>query len=196
MTDKTKRKSPEKKGHYGRYSKEQKLAAMELLCMELVASNSGVQTICDSIPELPEARTIWQWLFKEIIDTTDKEKPINQLYAQAKAQQMTKMADDTLSIADDQSRDTDPITGKYNMAAVQRDRLRADTRKWLLSKLDRRTYGDKSEVTVKDDSNVSLTEMMRQAQNRVSNGIGDNENAAHSAAQGVDSGADSEKRTH
>jgi hypothetical protein len=177
----------------GRYSKEQKLDAMRRLALELVSGNGGVQSICDREPELPDARTIWQWLFLETIDTEDKEKPLNQLYAQAKAAQMAKIADDTLSIADDDSRDVDE-EGKRNMVAVNRDRLRADTRKWLLSKLDRRNYGDKAELVVEDKAGVTMTELMRRAHTRAAQADadtgaygdkGEGEKTSHSGAEGV-----------
>ena len=192
MTDKGKRKSPVSKGHLGRYSQEQKLEAMTRLAFMLVSTNGGVQSICENDETLPAPSTIWQWLFGETIDTSDKDKILSKMYAQAKQAQMVKMADDTLSIADDDSRDYSEYVDKdgntqrkYNMVTVNRDRLRADTRKWLLSKLDRRNYGDKQVLEVKDSTAISLTDMMRQAQNRVANHTGTPEIVAPVASEAV-----------
>jgi hypothetical protein len=54
------------------------------------------------------------------------------------------MADEILEISDHREEDHTPFTG---MNVVQRDRLRIDTRKWLLSKLEPKKYGDKVDVT-------------------------------------------------
>jgi hypothetical protein len=59
-----------------------------------------------------------------------KHEDFRQLYAIAKEVQLEGYADETIEIADDQSED------------VNRSRLRVDTRKWHLSKLLPKRYGD------------------------------------------------------
>lgn len=167
---------------HGNYSKAQKLEAMARLCREIASTSHGVKTLCDADPLLPESRTIWKWLFDEVVDTTDTDKPLNQLYAQAKHGQMNTMGDELLSISDDDSNDLDEA-GRSNNASVNRARLRTDTRKWLMSKLDRRNYGDKQELEVKDTTGLTMTELMRQAHKRASTGIGADENTAHSGSE-------------
>lgn len=181
---------------HGNYSKAQKLEAMKRLCREIASTSYGVRTICDADPLLPESRTIFKWLFDEIVEvgqgdknTTDTDKPLNQLYAQAKECQMMAMGDELLSITDDTGRDLlESPDGRQigNNAAVNRDRLKADTRKWLMSKLDRRNYGDKATLDVNDTSGVSRTDMMREAQKRAGIGIGTNEITPHSPAEAAD----------
>jgi hypothetical protein len=61
---------------------------------------------------------------------------LEEKYAQAKAHSLKAMADEMTCIADDSTKD------------VQRDRLRIDTRKWLLSKLAPRVYGDRVQTEV------------------------------------------------
>jgi hypothetical protein len=72
-------------------------------------------------------------------------------YAHAREIGLEVMAEEILEIADDGSMDVtvDPQTGKVSVdhEAVQRARLRVDTRKWLLSKLHAKKYGDKLDVT-------------------------------------------------
>ena len=69
------------------------------------------------------------------------------------------MADDIIEIADNPETDA---------ASVQRDRLKVDTRKWLLSKALPKIYGDKltAEVTGKDGAPLGvpdITELARKA---------------------------------
>ena len=65
------------------------------------------------------------------------------------------IADELLEIADDgrndwmQRRGNDERGGcELNGEHIQRSRVRIDTRKWLLSKMLPKVYGDKSEVAV------------------------------------------------
>jgi hypothetical protein len=76
---------------------------------------------------------------------------------------MEYWASDILEIADDGTLDTMPGLNKYgdevqvpNHANVQRDRLRIDSRKWLLSKLAAKKYGDRMEVDVSGEVGVKV----------------------------------------
>lgn len=71
-------------------------------------------------------------------------------YAQARENLIERMANELLEISD-----ADPeITGdgKKDWAAIQKHKLQVDTRKWLLSKLAPRKYGDRIEVAGDADS--------------------------------------------
>ena len=65
-------------------------------------------------------------------------------YVHAREALLDKMADDTLSIADQAVGSTD--TGQTDSGAVAKQRLQVDTRKWLLSKLAPKKYGEKIET--------------------------------------------------
>jgi hypothetical protein len=82
------------------------------------------------------------WNFKE-----SSPQRIEQ-YARAKNMQLLILAGEILSISDDKSGDVlDGDLGKTgNSAAVNRAKLQTDSRKWLLSKLAPKEYGDKIEV--------------------------------------------------
>ncbi len=76
-------------------------------------------------------------------------------YARAREAQMEKWADDIVDISDDARNDFMERVGKDNKAervvdqeAIQRSRLRVDTRKWLMSKLAAKRYGDRLTVEV------------------------------------------------
>jgi hypothetical protein len=74
--------------------------------------------------------TLWHWI------NTDEH--FRERYERARIGQAHAMAEDAIEIAD---------TETYDMAVVQRNRLRVDTRKWFVSKIAPRIYGDKIEHT-------------------------------------------------
>lgn len=77
-------------------------------------------------------------------------------YTRAKQSGLEAMADEILEIADDTSGDTyEDGSGAVKIApdVVDRARLRIDSRKWLLSKLAPKKYGDKVEL----GGNVGMT---------------------------------------
>jgi hypothetical protein len=116
---------------------------------------------------MPHKSTVLRWL---------REKPqLRDQYVLARDDLMEYWASDILEIADDGTQDTIPGLNKYgdevmvpNHANVQRDRLRIDSRKWLLSRLKPKVYGDhlavdvSGEVAVKVDiTALSAREKMR-----------------------------------
>lgn len=92
--------------------------------------------------EMPSRYTFFEWL------KDDKDKA-NQ-YARACEFRADIIFEDILTIADDSANDftlTDIGDGiqveKFNAEAVQRSRLRVDSRKWVLSKMNPKKYGDR-----------------------------------------------------
>ena len=73
-------------------------------------------------------------------------------YARAKRQQAEFLAEELLEISDDGSNDWMESNARDNPGWVangehlQRSKLRVDTRKWLMSKLLPKKYGEKAEV--------------------------------------------------
>lgn len=71
-------------------------------------------------------------------------------YAKARSMLLEHWAEDIIDISDDGSNDwmaaNDPENLGYRLNGehINRSRLRVDTRKWLLSKLAAKKYGDKS----------------------------------------------------
>jgi hypothetical protein len=66
-------------------------------------------------------------------------------YAHAREALIEKMAGEILEIADTPVGSMD--NGATDSGAIQKQRLQVDTRKWLLSKLAPKKYGDKIEVS-------------------------------------------------
>jgi len=66
-------------------------------------------------------------------------------YARAREELIERMAQEVLDLSDS---DVGMLPdGKKDWAAVQKHKLQVDTRKWLLSKLAPKKYGDKIEVS-------------------------------------------------
>lgn len=81
------------------------------------------------------------------------------LYAEAKEIMHDRWADEVLSVADEVITFTDPQgVVRRDAAAVQQQRLRVDSRKWLLSKLRPGQYGEKvtQEITGKDGGPIAV----------------------------------------
>ena len=83
-------------------------------------------------------------------DTLNGGAEISTRYARAVEARSEAMADDLLSIADDRS-----FMGRPDAnAIVAQQRLAVDTRKWLLSKMLPRKFGDKIEISGDPDAPV------------------------------------------
>lgn len=94
---------------------------------------------------MPDRTTVVRWL--------DVHKEFCISYARARDAGLAAMADELVAIADDATQDFDRIevapgvmAEQFNSEHVQRSKLRVDTRKWILSKLVPKTYGDRIEV--------------------------------------------------
>lgn len=73
-------------------------------------------------------------------------------YARAREAQMEALSEDILEISDDASRDIhvkEDGTEVADHELVQRSKLRVDSRKWLMSKLAPKKYGDKLDLSGK-----------------------------------------------
>lgn len=74
----------------------------------------------------------------------DEDRELADKYVGAREDLIERIASDLIDIAD---KDVEIQDGKKDWAAVQKHKLQVDTRKWLLSKLAPKKYGDKIETT-------------------------------------------------
>ena len=93
------------------------------------------------------------------LDWVDKDQELAGHYAHARAAMIDKIADDIMTIADEDLMPTGEV--KVDSAMVQKQRLRVDTRKWLLSKLAPKKYGDKLELTGDETAPLSIQKIER-----------------------------------
>lgn len=119
--------------------------------LELIAStDKGLHAICAMQEEFPHPVTFYRWI--------NNNEELRNKYARAKEQQADVLAAQIIDIADDSRKDTEiryTISGEAYEAPdtewINRSRLRVDARKWLASKLAPKVYGDKIDVTSKDE---------------------------------------------
>lgn len=109
-----------------------------------IAEGYSMRTVCTP-DDMPAISTLFKWI---------REKPeFSQQYARATEERTEAMSEDILDIADDGSNDLmtiqkgDKTYEVENREVTNRSRLRVDTRKWLMSKMKPKKYGDKIDMT-------------------------------------------------
>lgn len=108
----------------------------EAIC-ERLACGESLRKICLD-EAMPAQSTVYKWLLDpERADFVEQ-------YTRARELQADTLFDECQDIADDGSNDYMGEDEKYNGDAVQRSRLRIDTRKWMAGKLRPKKYGDKT----------------------------------------------------
>lgn len=131
--------------------KAYRLSCVEIVCAAIATSDKGLRRICDARkvedPNFPSKSTVLRWF--------DEDHELADLYARGKALQADHIFDQILEIADDSSEDEifvgeddeSGASGKrvMNSEFVQRSKLRIDARKWVVSKLLPKKYGDRIE---------------------------------------------------
>lgn len=115
------------------------------ICARISAGESLRRICLDE--HMPEARTVHYWLL-------DKERDaFFQQYSRARTVQAENMFDEILDIADDGTNDFMTITkgrDSYNVEdreVTNRSKLRVESRKWYLSKVLPKKFGEKIDVT-------------------------------------------------
>lgn len=108
----------------------------EGICERLAAGES-LRSICDD-ESMPARSAVHTWLIKH--------KEFADQYTRARAIQADLLFEECLEIADESHGDmTKDDDGRevVNHEAIQRARLRVDTRKWMAGKLRPKVYGDR-----------------------------------------------------
>ena len=122
-------------------------ATNEQLAKEVLAQmheGASLRTSC-RIAGVP-ASTFLTWV--------SKDSSLAEQYAHAREMLIENMAEDLLQISDEPVQPN--AMGSTDSGAVAKQRLQVDTRKWLLSKLAPKKYGDKVEHDLKS-SDGSMT---------------------------------------
>lgn len=101
------------------------------ICRRLSLGETLLQ-ICKT-EGMPIRETISDWIL------TGKDPEFSHMYAKARQEQANHLFDSMLEVADNE--------GKHDLVSVQRHRLMVDTRKWYISKVLPKIYGDKLDVT-------------------------------------------------
>lgn len=130
----------------------------ELICQRISSDSRGLAHICNENEDMPARSTVYVWLSKYAA-FSDK-------YARAKEAQCHVLADEILDISDSSKEDwvkrlayKGPVEDwELNGESIHRSRLRVDSRKWLLSKLMPKKYGEAQQIdmTVKGGMDNTL----------------------------------------
>lgn len=133
----------------------------EEIC-RLLKDGWTLNQLCRKHEGFPHESTVRSW-------AANPDHPFSTKYVQAREIGYLRMADELLEISDDgandwmvrEGKDGENLGWQLNGEHVQRSRLRADTRKWLLSKALPKIYGDKQikEVSGPDGGPIEVKEV-------------------------------------
>jgi hypothetical protein len=132
----------EKRGRPSSYTPE---IAHEIL--RRIAEGESLRAICRE-DGFPPASTVRGWVLDDVNGFSEHYVRARQLQAEYWAEEILEITDDgTNDWMEKHDKDGNNIGWQLNGEHVQRSRLRTDTRKWLLSKVLPKVYGDKIDVT-------------------------------------------------
>jgi hypothetical protein len=128
----------------------QKLA--DTICSR-IAEGESLRNICKS-EEMPNRATVHDWLLeKEKKDFYDQYEKACNTRAENMFDELVEIADDGSNdymerlVGGDDDDDEGRVVRSVNSEHIQRSRLRVDARKWYLSKVLPKKYGDKLDMT-------------------------------------------------
>ncbi|NBJ34606.1 DNA packaging protein [Serratia fonticola] len=136
----------------------------ESICLRL-AEGESLRSVCRD-EEMPCKKTVLRWI--------SRHPSFRAQYVRAKEEGAEAIAEELFDIADDGTNDWMEKLGKdgeaigyqINGEHVQRSKLRIDTRKWYLSKIMPKKYGDKIQheqnITIKDTSDDELDRRIKE----------------------------------
>ena len=125
------------------WNDEDKAKAIYLI-LDCISQGQSLKSIIDerSREEVPAYSTIMLWI--------NEDKTFSENYTRACEERAEKIFEEIIDIADDRANDyTETEDGKtmFNAEHVQRSRLKIDARKWVLSKMNSKRFGDKVDLT-------------------------------------------------
>jgi hypothetical protein len=122
------------------YSKEQIDTIFNIICQRIINGESVKSILRDK--DMPSTQTFWDWLKNDKIKSNQ--------YARAKEIMAERIFEDIILIADGTDDDIyvdENGIEQTNHNVIQRDRLRIDARKWNLSRMFPKKYGEKIDMT-------------------------------------------------
>lgn len=121
----------------------------DLIC-ERIADGESLRSICQD-EHMPSRASVFRWLAEY--------KDFEAKYARAREEQAEVHAESIVEISDEVEVQAnykgEEVVLELSAAAVARNRLRVDARKWYASKLAPKKYGDKLEI----DQRTTLTDL-------------------------------------
>lgn len=124
---------------------------------DLLATGESIKTICQA-DGMPHETTVYGWLYRQ--------PEFLKQYRGARIAGCEKIADELFEIVDDTSKDwvkRESSAGKVEVVAdhehISRSRLRFDARRWYLSKLVPKVFGDRVELEVQGEIRMPVDEI-------------------------------------
>lgn len=123
------------------YSDKKKTDIFDVICDKIINGKS-LRTVLNEIEPKISPSTFFIWLREDELKSKQ--------YEIATKERSELVFEDILDIADNSSNDyVENENGNLvlNAENIQRSRLRVDARKWILSKMNPKKYGDKTDIT-------------------------------------------------
>ena len=112
-----------------------------------IALGESLRKICKS-EDMPNRSTVHLWLLdKEKKEFSDQYEIACNVRAENMFDELNEIADDGSNDFMEKTLDSGETVEQLRPEHIQRSRLRVDTRKWYLSKVLPKKYGDKMDVT-------------------------------------------------
>jgi hypothetical protein len=125
--------------------------------LEKIASGDSLRSICET-DEFPSKVTVLKWLAKDA-DFRAKYSAAKELGAEAIAEEIFDISDDGRNDWMEKLNFNGGVKGwEQNGESVNRSKLRVDSRKWYLSKIMPKKYGEKQAVALEASIKTESTE--------------------------------------
>lgn len=148
------------RAHNGRYSD----AIARKLC-ERIMEGQSLKEVCED-PRMPSVRTVTRWFADpRLADFREMYYFSRRIQAEIRVDEIFEIADNTSNDWKEKfDKDGNFLEMVPDGEAIQRSRVRIDTRKWFAARLVPRLYGDRKEIDL--DVTGDLAELLKTAINR------------------------------
>jgi len=123
-----------------------------------IALGATVKQACDLVMMGDRIESFYKLMLRD--------ENMKKAYDEARMIQAEKMAIDDIIEISDNSENDETFDGKPNSAAVNRDRLKVDSRKWIASKLHYKRFGDKIQQDVEQNIVIDHAARLEAARKR------------------------------
>jgi hypothetical protein len=139
------------------------LEIAQIICARISEGESLRQVCRDEA--MPSTSTVMKWA-RDIPQFSEHYARAREMLLEHWAEEITEIADDgsnDWSLREKRNKEGDVVSSEYvvDQENINRSRLRVDTRKWLMSKLAPRKYGDHRSVEL--SGTISLTDLIQRA---------------------------------
>jgi len=129
------------------YSAKEKQTKFDAIC-DIIISGKSLRTALSKVKL--SSQTFFVWIREDEI--------MSKQYAQATAERAELMFEDMLDIADKAPKLTNTKFGTtVDTGDIQHKRVKIDTRKWALSKMNPKKYGNTPDGSDESDNEITIT---------------------------------------